>query len=304
LLCGQSHRTIAVGADFLADFPSLAEKAVFISDGAMDVSGAVELYANRIARQIAPVRLTGNYGSEIVRGNVSFRPGKLTESLLEPEFAQSVRTAGATYQAERNGHPLSFIAFKQVPWHHYARLAVEQSQLTLRSPYLDNDLVALIYRAPSELLSSKEPSLRLIHEGNPLLAKIPTDRGMVYREASILGKVRKLGVEFTVKAEYAYDYGMPQRLAGLDHLLAPLHLEKLFLGRHKFYHFRVWYRDQLSQYLKEILFDLRARHRPYLQGQVLVRMVDAHSKGWQNWTREIHRVLSLELLQRQLIERW
>src|SRR5262245_30390889 len=97
---------------------------------------------------------------------------------------------------------------------------------------------------------------------------------------------------------------MPQRLAGLDHLLAPLHLERLFLGRHKFYHFRVWYRDQLSQYLKEILLDLRARHRPYLQGQVLVRVVDAHTRGRQNWTKEIHRVLSLELLQRQLIERW
>ena len=107
-----------------------------------------------------------------------------------------------------------------------------------------------------------------------------------------------------MKAEYAYDYGMPQRLAGLDHLLAPLHLERLFLGRHKFYHFRVWYRDQLSQYLKEILLDLRARNRPYLQGQVLVGMVDAHTKGWQNWTKEIHRALSLELLQRQLIERW
>ena len=304
MLCGQSHRTIAVGADFLTKFPSLAEKAVFVSDGAMDVTGAVELYANRIARQIAPVRLTGNYGSEILRGNVAFRPGKLTEALLEPEFAQLVRTAGATYQAERNGHPLSFIAFKQVPWHHYSRLAVEQSQLTLRSPYLDNDLVALMYRAPSELLSSKEPSLRLIHEGNPLLAKLPTDRGLVYSETPIIGKIRKLSAEFTVKAEYAYDYGMPQRLAGLDHLLAPLHLERMFLGRHKFYHFRVWYRDQLSQYLKEILLDSRARHRDYLQGQVLERMVNAHTKGWQNWTQEIHRVLTLELLQRQLIERW
>jgi asparagine synthase (glutamine-hydrolysing) len=303
MLCGQSHRTIAVGADFLANFPSLAEKAVFISDGAMDVTGAVELYANRIARQIAPVRLTGNYGSEIFRGNVAFRPGKLTEALLEPEFVQSVRTASATYQAERNGHPLSFIAFKQVPWHHYSRLAVEQSQLTLRSPYLDNDLVALMYRAPSKLLSSKEPSLRLIYEGNPHLGTIPTDRGLVYRQDPIVGKIRELCAEFTVKAEYAYDYGMPQRLARLDHLLAPLHLERMFLGRHKFYHFRVWYRDQLSQYLKEILLDLRARHRPYLQGHVLESMVNAHTKGRQNWTHEIHRVLSLELLQRQLIER-
>src|SRR6516164_9806022 len=73
MLCGQSHRTIPIASDFLTNFPSLAEKTVFISDGTMDVTGAVELYANRIARQIAPIRLTGNYGSEILRGNVAFR---------------------------------------------------------------------------------------------------------------------------------------------------------------------------------------------------------------------------------------
>jgi asparagine synthase (glutamine-hydrolysing) len=181
---------------------------------------------------------------------------------------------------------------------------VEQSQLTLRSPYLDNDLVALIYRAPRELASSTESSLRLIYEGNSALAKLPTDRGLVYREAPILGKLRKLYLEFTVKAEYAHDYGMPQRLASLDHLLAPLHLEKSVLGRHKFYHFRVWYRDQLAPYLKEILLDSRTRQRSYLKGEVLLDMVNTHVNGRQNWTREIHRVLSLELLQRQLIERW
>jgi asparagine synthase (glutamine-hydrolysing) len=304
MLCGHSHRTITVGADFFTEFPRLAEKSVYVSDGSMDVTGAAELYANRIARQIAPIRLTGNYGSEIVRGNVAFRPGKLAEALLDPEFAQLVRTARATYQTERHGHPLSFIAFKQVPWHHYSRLAVEQSQLTLRSPFLDNDLVALIYRAPSELVSSKEPSLRLIRDGNPSLANLPTDRGLVYSQTPIIGKIRKLWAEFTVRAEYAYDYGMPQRLAELNYLLAPLHLEEMFLGRHKFYHFRVWYCDQLSQYLKEILLDPRARHREYLQGQVLERMVNAHTKGQQNWTQEIHRMLTLELLQRQLIESW
>jgi asparagine synthase (glutamine-hydrolysing) len=228
----------------------------------------------------------------------------LTEALLEPEFAQSVRTASVTYQAERNGHPLSFIAFKQVPWHHYSRLVVEQSQLTLRSPYLDNDLVSLMYRAPPELLLSEEPFLRLIHDGNPCLGKLPTDRGLVYSENPIVRKIRKLYAELSVKAEYAYDYGMPQRLAGFDHVLGPLHLERMFLGRHKFYHFRVWYRDQLSQYLKEILLDSRSRGRHYLRGEILERMVNEHTKGWQNWTQEIHRALTLELLQRQLIERW
>ncbi len=302
-ICRQSHQTIDVGADALAAFPSLAEKAVFVSDGTMDVTGAVELYVNRAAREIAPVRLTGNYGSEIVRGNVAFRSRQFTEGLLEPDFAQLVRDAGATYQAERDCHPVSFIAFKQVPWHHYSRLAVEQSLLTVRSPFLDNDLVALMYRAPPELVSSNEPSLRLIQEGNSLLGSLPTDRGLIQGENSWTDKLRKRWIEFTVKAEYAYDYGMPQRLAHIDHILAPLHLERLFLGRHKFYHFRVWYRDQLAHYVKEILLDPRTLERPYFQGRVLKDMVKAHTEGRQNWTLEIHRALTLELLQRQLIER-
>jgi len=301
-LCRQSHETIVVGDQFFSEFPSLAERAVYVSDGAMDVTGSVELYVNRIARQIAPVRITGNYGSEILRGNVAFRSGFRNENLLEPDFAQLVQAASNTYHLEREGHRLSFIAFKQVPWHHYSRLSVEQSQLTLRSPYLDNDLVSLMYQAPPELMLSKEPSLRLISDGNIDLARIPTDRGLLYRPAPVIGNIQHLYEEFTAKLEYVYDYGMPQWLAGIDHIFAPLHLERLFLGRHKFYHFRVWYRDELSQYLKDILLDSRTRQRPYLHETFLEEMVNTHVKGYQNYTLEIHRALTIELIQRQLVE--
>jgi asparagine synthase (glutamine-hydrolysing) len=104
------------------------------------------------------------------------------------------------------------------------------------------------------------------------------------------------------KAEYAYDYGMPQWLAKADHAFASLHLERLFLGLHKFYHFRVWFRDQLAQYLQDILLSRRARARSYLEGRILEKMVKGHVNGRANYTLEIHRVLALELLQRQLIE--
>ena len=85
-VAGQPHTTIPIDEDFFPEFPKLAEQTVYLSDGTMDVSGAVELYANRRARQIAPVRLTGNYGSEILRSNVAFRPGKLDRSVFTPEF--------------------------------------------------------------------------------------------------------------------------------------------------------------------------------------------------------------------------
>lgn len=301
-ICRQPHDTIVVDSGFFSEFPSLAQKAVFVSDGAMDVNGSVELYVNRIARQIAPVRLTGNYGSEIIRGNVAFGPGRASQEFLDPEFARLVQAARATYESEFQGHRVSFIGFKQVPWHHYARLSVEQSQLAVRSPYLDNDLVALMYRAPTDQITNTAPSLRLIAERNPRLAGIPTDRGLLYVPTPGVTKCRHLYREFTAKAEYAYDYGMPHWLAGIDHGLARLHLERLFLGRHKFYHFRVWYRDKLSQYVKDVLLDSHTLGRPYLRGSVLREIVDGHVRGDRNYTVEIHKALTSELVQRQLIE--
>ena len=106
---------------FVKNFPALAEKSVFLSDGSMDVAGAVEVYANQIAKQIAPVRVTGNYGSEILRGSVAFKPSRNHDDLYDPEFASRMIAAGETYDLERRGNRVSFIAFKQVPWFHCSR---------------------------------------------------------------------------------------------------------------------------------------------------------------------------------------
>jgi asparagine synthase (glutamine-hydrolysing) len=174
--------------------------------------------------------------------------------------------------------------------------------MTMRSPYLDNDLVELVYQAPAELARSQTPALRLIAEGNAQLAAIPTDRGVLYRRIPVASTVQELVQKLMIKAEYAYDYGMPHWLARLDRVLSPLHLERLFLGRHKFYHFRVWYRNGLRDYLGDVLLDARARSRPYINGRSLARMVDDHVAGRRNCTSDLHRALTAELLQRQLLE--
>ena len=98
------------------------------------------------------------------------------------------------------------------------------------------------------------------------------------------------------------DYGMPQWLAGIDHVLSPLHLERLILGRHKFNHYRVWYRDALACYVRETLMDPRSLSRPYIQRKTLETVVQGHLKGDQNYTNEIHNVLTLELLHRLFMD--
>ncbi len=301
-MCQQSHMTLVAGPDMLTEFPQLAARCVEVSDGTMDVSGAVEVFMNRLARQISPVRITGNYGSEIVRGNVAFKPRHLGADLLEPQMKALVALAQTRYNDERRCSDLAFVAFKQVPWHHQARLSVEQSVLTMRSPYLDNRLVALMFRASPTMRSSREPSLALVHEGRADLASLPTDRGLVYGRPTWAARLRHGMREFSARAEYAYDYGMPDRAVRIDRLLAPLHPERLFLGRHKFYHFRLWYQHQLAPFVRDLLLAPNASAQAWYRPGALRTMVEAHLQGRANHTLDIHRALTLELIQQRLLQ--
>lgn len=299
----QHHEVIALTQDFFRLFPALAEKSIYITDGAMDVTGAVGLFVNRQARNIAPVRLTGNYGSEILRGNVAFKAKPPCLAMFAKEFLPEIERAKLTFHAERQQPVTAFIAFKQVPWHHFGRLALEQSQLCIRSPYLDNALVRLAFQAPEELSVSRELAHRLIEDGNPALALIPTDFGLLGPRRARANRWRRLYQEFLHRADYASDYGMPQWLAKADGFLAPLGLGRFFLGRHKYAHFRIWYRNELSEYVKEVLLDARSLARGYLNKQQVEKMVVAHIKGRGNYTVELHKLLSAELLHRTLVER-
>jgi asparagine synthase (glutamine-hydrolysing) len=302
-LSQQPHQIIHIGKEFLSEFPALAEKTAYVTDGNLDASGTIDLFVQIRARQIAPIRVTGTNGGELLRRLIAFKPMHLREDLFEGEMAGYILAAASTYAEERDCHRLSFTAFKQAPWHMNSKFVLERSQITLRMPYFDNDLTKLSFQVPPQIAQANGPALRLIADGNPALGRVGTDRALQLAGLPGLGKARNLIQEFTFKAEYAYDHGMPQWLARMDHSLAPLHLERVFLGRHKFHHFRVFYRDELSRYLQEILLDPRTLSRPFLRKQVLEEIVRGHTAGNFNYTLEIHKLLTIELIQRQLIDR-
>jgi asparagine synthase (glutamine-hydrolysing) len=301
-MCDQPHEVIPVGEEFLSRFPHYAERAVYLTDGCVDVSHSPDLYVNERAREIVPVRMTGNYGGEVLRRVRAFKPIEPLPGLFRPEFLSDVRQAGETYAGLLRGHPLSFAVFRQGPWHHHGLLALEQTQLSLRTPYLDNDFVRTVFRAPESALANDDVCLRLIADGNAALRRIQTDRGLGGGSGLLSAAASRGLLEFLFKAEYAYDYGMPHWVARIDHLFSLFHLERLFLGRHKFYHFRVWYRDALSGYVLEMLLDSRTLSRPYLERNKLEAVVRGHLKGNRNYTTAIHKVLTLELLHRLFLD--
>jgi asparagine synthase (glutamine-hydrolysing) len=297
-ICGQSHQVIVTGDEFLSRFPHYAERSIYLSDACVDLSRSPDLFVNEKARQIAGVRISGTYGSEIMMHAVMFKAEMPIAGLFQKDFLQNIHLAGETYNTIRRVHPATFAAFRQSPWHHYGILGLEQSQVTVRSPYLDNELVRTAYRAPGSLRINAESRWQLVQDGNPGLAELRTDRGIGGNRNAFT----RLFLEFSFKAEYEYDYGMPQWVARIDHILARLHLERIWLGRHKPFHFRVWYRDQLANYVREMLLDSRSLGRPYLTRGGVEQIVNGHLRGNRNYTTEIHRLLSLELLHRLFLD--
>jgi asparagine synthase (glutamine-hydrolysing) len=300
-ICQQSHKVIQVSDDFLANFPEIAQRTVFITEGTVDVSRA-DLYLSQKAREIAPAKIVGTYGSEIVRHAVMFKPKEPPTGVLSQDFLPHVSKAASTYASTRRQHPVTFAAFRQSPWYHHGVLALEQSQLTVHSPFLDNDFVRTVYRAPISISPNEDVRLRLIMDGSPALARIRSDRGIGGNGGRISSALMHMYQEFTFKSEYAYDYGMPQSVAVVDNFFSALRLQRLFLGRHKFLHFRVWYRDQLSSYIRQILLDPLSLSRPYLQKQATQSIIESHLKGNGNHTLTIHRLLTMELLHRSFFD--
>jgi asparagine synthase (glutamine-hydrolysing) len=300
-MCGQSHSVIEVGKEFLQQFSKYAQRTVFMTEATVDLSRA-DLYLSAKAREVAPAKIVGTYGSEIVRRAVMFKPNEPVAGLLSKDFLPHVHEAASTYASVRSQHPVTFAAFRQSPWYHHGVLALEQSQLTVHSPFLDNDFVRTVFRAPKDDPSLEDIRVRLIRDANPAMGRVSSDRGIGGNGGRLSSFLAHALHEFTFKAEYAYDYGMPQVVARVDHWLSAFRLERLWLGRHKFLHFRVWYRDQLASYVRQMLLDPLSLSRAYVQKRPMEAIVEAHLKGQRNYTTEIHRLLTLELLHRNFLD--
>jgi asparagine synthase (glutamine-hydrolysing) len=299
---GTPHTLIRIGDDLFRRFPALAERMVLATDGNLEMSGVPNLYVNDIAARISPVRMTGNYGSEVLRRHRAFLPTHAGSVVLSGDYAIHARRTISTWRQAQAGNALTFIVFKQIPWYSFNRLQAEQSVLSMRSPFMDNALLQVVYRAPAQAIASNAVSLRLINDGNPRFGRILTDRGITYPRA-VSWPLARAYYEFLFKMEYYAGHGMPPALAAVDQHMGSLRIERLFLGRNKYYHLRQWLRDDLAPFVREVLLDERSLRRDYVDPRAVRRAVQTHLAGAENHTYVISQLLTLELIQRVVFGR-
>lgn len=298
--CGLEYRAFAIEPEFFREFPQWVDRTVAATDGCFGLCGAHEMYFSRRVRAISTVRLTGNYGSEILRGVTTFKPNLRVVDVVAREFRPRVLDA-VRHPAVQTGHPVTFAAFKETPWNLFGNLAASRSVLGFRTPYLDNEFVRLAYRCPAGEQPAREACMAVVREQSPELAQIATDMGYLGSGSWVAGQVRHAWEAATFKLDYINNEGFPDALAPLEPAVQ-FGLRQLgLLGRHKHLHYRTWFRTRLRDYIADSLATA-ATHQSSLWDQAAVKRIAAdHLAGRRNHVGELDAILTLQAVEQTLL---
>jgi len=294
---GYPHEVVRLGSDFFTEFTALAERIVYLTDGAFGPTGAHELYLSSAARALAPVRLTGVFGGEIFRGVSTFNPLGLNNHLLEPSLAEKVRLRIQPFPI-CDDQPVTRAAFKEIPWGIFGSVAACRSQLSFRTPYMDNELVSLAYRMPGALRRSPSIFEALVRKKAPALARIPTDMGSLVDDSHLKRLTRKTLAKITFKLDQLFNDGMPHWFAGAEPSLQTASSRLGLLGRHKYLSYRRWFRWELADYVREALGTSSLRRNPLWKEAFVNQLAERHISGSANFLQEINTVLTLDIVER------
>jgi asparagine synthase (glutamine-hydrolysing) len=308
-LYGFEHHTIRLEKQFLLDYSKHLAEGIYITDGLADATDIDELYLSNLVRNIATIKLTGKFGSQVLgRVRRALRNRLPDMQLINPAFRDYVVSASEALKPSINERDLSFVLFKEIPWYWARSTVAEMSQLMVRSPYLDNDFISLIYRAQNHSFNGSKFEINSIANNNRRLLDIRTNLGFGGKIPSIISKTIETAYKIRANTDKALNwdilpYSLHHFVNTIDtRILSPLHINRLILGFEYFRHYNKWFRHELASYLSNILLDERTLERIYWNSDILSRMVKDHISGRGRYLSEIRKVLTIEMIHRVLVE--
>jgi asparagine synthase (glutamine-hydrolysing) len=292
-MCGLTHVSLRVDQRWLETFAKQVDRTVWATDGTAGATTAHEIWLTEQGRALGTVRLTGNFGSEVLRSMSTLKAWTPPVGFLARGFLSDFE---ACPQAAVSEHPVTRAAFHEIPCHLYGSFAAGRSQVTFRTPYLDNALVELAYSAPAAARHSPAPSMSVVQRLRPELATIPTDRGVRGRSRRAGSHVHRAWESLRFKLDYLDKEGLPGSLRALDPILQGLHHTPL-LGRHKYLPYRKWFQKELVAYVTGEAVAAQSLGE-FLNADSVTRIAEQHASGRKNRLRELNMVLTLSAMQR------
>lgn len=291
---GNSWKLIELGRDFLGQFERWADKAIWISDGIARLNTCHEYYLNLAARKLADIRLTGKYGSQVIRGVRLLKDRSPKPAIFSDDFNRLYQDTASDLVGESR----AVLLREELPQLEGARHTQEAAALTVRTPYMDNRVIDVMLRAP-EITDSSLLQKMICRRNAPALCDLPTNRGETVGVSRAAGLTR-LYYRSLNFIDSVYNWEKLPRLALPVCRLGDITgLSRLFVGRHEWIHHRVWFTRELKDFARELILDHRTRNRPYYNGGALERMMRDHFSCRANFTPEIIKIGSFELWCRQ-----
>jgi len=308
-ITGQEHHVFYIHKDFFENFADYVHKTIYISDASADVFKAHELYFNRLTRNLTPIRLTGKHGSHTMsRSSLErdlFRPYKVDRRIFSKEFIEDTGDFNDYVYIRSRDNKWIIDAIRWLWLHAYT--AIETSQLVVRCPFIDEELATLLLKAPTHYLDHRSVQKFIIKKNCPSLADIPSDRGDYIRTDKVLKNIKLIALSLVCRPferlERAYLHpAVPHSFVRLDPLMRATRLERIFLGSGLLVGCRRWMKNELKTYFESMLVDERTLSRPYLDSQFVKKMTVDHFNDKANYTREIGKIITLEMWHRLFVD--
>jgi len=297
-LLKQKHQVLRLQSDFLSNFAEHAEHTVYLSDGNGDVCLSHEIYLNRLAREVAGARVTGNFGSEVLRGMSTFKENVPRSEWAQGELKTEVEKCRENWNHSIKGDAAHFAVFKEIPWKLATTFRLANSQLPTRAPFLDNEILRLACICPLETRRESAFHVSFVRSENPELLKIPTDRGDGGDVSRLRRTFRRVLFSGTFKLDYMLNEGMPNHLS---FVLDPMKLDRALVFRHKYLEYRRWFRGPLRGYLDAMLNNGNSFVSGLVGRQSVERVLNNHASGVRNQLEQLNVWLTLELINKNLL---
>lgn len=301
----QKFQVCYLGKDFFENFSEYARRTIYISDGCADIFKSHEIYFNSMARNIAPVRLTGSYGTEIIARNPYFMSqARIDKRIFSGQFLLERQ------ELSHYGHSFEFrdSFIDGLRWLFPSGfLALENSQVGVRWPYMDKEVVKFIFSAPQEFLQDSKIQRYVVEKNSDQLSAVPSDKGAYIKLDNMLRNERlRLSAlwckSLTILDKTYLSHSVPHVFTRMDPLMKQLRLERIVLGHSNLVAYRRWMKNELTGFTKKMLSEEQTLSRPYLNQGFITKIVSDHFNNRANYIAEIGKILSLEIWHRLFID--
>src|SRR5262249_40153974 len=131
------------------------------------------------------------------------------------------------------------------------------------------------------------------------LARIRTDSGLV-ASSKVSSLIGWLWYRPTFKLDYWCNIELPKPLRPLYGLLSGLPEPGSLLPRHRYLHYRKWFRTELAGHLRERMSDPQVLRSSLWNRRVVEHLAEDHISGRRNHLEEIAAVLTCSAIERRL----